>query len=92
MVETGLSGPAEKCMSADGGTKWRHNFGWLQERAKDMIRFSPDEILQANQCLDRPPGVRGSFPRSGACSDKVTGTEVAEPRRSGKPAQNVSRM
>ena len=38
--EVGLSGPADKCVPADGGTKWSHRHGWLQERAKDMTCLS----------------------------------------------------
>ena len=79
-------------MFTDGGTKWSHNFGWLQERAKDMIWLSPDEMLQAYQSLDRPLEVRGYFPRSGVYSDKVMGTEVTRPPRGEIPPKNVPRM
>jgi len=56
--------------------------------------FNPDGALQAYQRLDRPLEVRRSFPRSGACSDRVMGTGVAEYHREGRPthkrAQDVS--
>ena len=47
--------------------------------------FDPDETLQVYQRLGRTLGVRGSFPRSGACSDRVTGTRVSEHHREGRP-------
>lgn len=89
--DAGLSGPAEKCVPTDGGTKWSQNFGWLQERAKDMIHLSPDEMLQVDRCLDRPLGVRGPLPWSGACSNRVTDTEVTESHSGRKPAHKRAR-
>jgi len=73
-------------------TKWSHKFGWLQERAIDMIHLCPEEMLQVGQCLDRRLGVRGPLPRSGACNDKVMGTEVTDTHRWGNPFTNVPKM
>jgi len=56
-----------------------------------MACFNPDEVLQAHQCLGRPPWVRVSFPQSDACSDRVTGAEVAEYHREGSPAHKRAR-
>lgn len=82
----GLSGPAEKCVPADGGAKWSHNFGQLQERAKATIRLGPGEMPQVHQCPYHPLGVRRTLPQSGVCSDRVTGNEVSEYHCGRKPA------
>jgi hypothetical protein len=85
----GGTGPAEKCVLAGGGTEWGDDSGRLQERAKDMIRLGPAEMLQVYQCPDRPLVVRGVLPQSGACSDRVTDTEVTEIIVKGYPLIDV---
>ena len=60
--------------------------------APDPACSNPDETLQVYQRLGRPLGVRWTFPRSGACSDRVTGTRVPEHHREGGLLINVPRM
>ena len=61
-ADGGLSGPAERCVFDDGGPKMESHFGWLQERAKDMI-LPQSEGDTANAPVPRPStrGAEGSL-------------------------------
>ena len=58
-------------------------FGWLQERAKDMI-LPQSERGAASECLGRPLEVRRILSQNCVYNDRVMGTEVTEYRRRGK--------